>query len=55
MSQYNNRVPRICNKDFTYKGIHVKKGIQVVVPVYALHYDEDYYEDPFTFNPERYF
>jgi len=29
--------------------------MMVAVPVYALHYSEEYYTDPETFNPERYF
>lgn len=45
---------RECNKDITVKGVHIKKGTMVTVPTYALHYDEEYYPDPFTFNPDRY-
>ena len=49
----NNRVERGCNKDVTYDGVHIKKGIVVTVPIFALHYDEEYYPDPYTFNPDR--
>nr|CAH0107691.1 unnamed protein product [Daphnia galeata] len=37
----------------SYNGIHVKKGTVVTVPAFALHYDEEYYPDPHTFNPDR--
>ena len=47
------RVERECNKDVTYNGIHIKKGTVVSVPIFALHYDADYYPDPETFNPDR--
>ena len=47
------RVERSCNKDFTHRGIHIKEGTIVSVPTYALHYDEEYYPDPYKFNPDR--
>ncbi|CAN8013475.1 unnamed protein product, partial [Ixodes persulcatus] len=34
-------------------GIKVPCGCVVVVPVYALHHDPEYFPDPFTFKPER--
>ena len=48
------RVERECNKDITYGNISIKKGTLVSVPAFALHYDEDYYPDPHTFNPDRF-
>jgi len=47
------RLERICNKDVTYDGIHIKKGMLVTVPAFALHTSEEYYSDPKTFNPDR--
>nr|CAH0107507.1 unnamed protein product [Daphnia galeata] len=47
------RVERGCNKEVTYNGIHIRKGMVVTVPTFALHYDEEYYPDPYRFNPER--
>ncbi|XP_077563281.1 cytochrome P450 3A41-like isoform X2 [Haemaphysalis longicornis] len=35
-------------------GVKLKKGDLVVVPVYAMHHDPEYFPDPFTFNPERF-
>ena len=45
---------RLCNKDITYNGIQIKKGTLVGVSTHALHYSEDYYTDPETFDPDRY-
>lgn len=53
MIVYSHRVERACNKDVTYKGIHIKKGMVVTVPAFALHYDEEYYPEPNRFNPDR--
>jgi len=44
---------RLCNKDITYNGIQIKKGTLVGVSTHALHYSEDYYTDPETFDPDR--
>ncbi|GFU11245.1 cytochrome P450 3A7 [Nephila pilipes] len=35
-------------------GIMVEKDMRVVIPLYAIHYDPDFYQDPETFNPERF-
>jgi len=43
----------MCNKEVTYNGVRIKKGIVVTVPAFALHYDEEYYPDPYRFNPDR--
>ncbi|KAI4501278.1 hypothetical protein M0802_003651 [Mischocyttarus mexicanus] len=32
----------------------VKKGMSVTFPVYAIHHDTKYFEDPYKFNPERF-
>lgn len=34
--------------------VQVKPGDVVILPVKALHYDPQYYEDPETFKPERF-
>jgi len=48
-----SRVDRACNKEVNYDGIHIPKGMVVSVSTYALHYSEEYYSDPETFNPDR--
>ncbi|CAG2109757.1 unnamed protein product [Medioppia subpectinata] len=32
----------------------IEKGMNVSIPVYALHHDPDYYPDPFAFKPDRF-
>jgi len=46
-------VERSCNKDIVCEGIHIPKGTLISVSPYALHYSEEYYTDPYTFNPDR--
>jgi len=44
---------RQCNKPVTYNGMHISEGMVVSVSAYALHYSEEYYTDPETFDPDR--
>lgn len=32
----------------------IPKGMQIIVPAYAIHYDERYWENPKKFNPDRF-
>lgn len=34
--------------------IVIKKGISVVIPVYAIHHDPEYYPDPDRYDPDRF-
>nr|CAD7423189.1 unnamed protein product [Timema monikensis] len=47
---------RTCTKAYTIPGtkVHLEKGTNVKIPVYALHYDPKYYPDPHKFDPERF-
>lgn len=47
------KIERCCTKDITYGGIHIKKGMMITVSPFALHYSKENYEDPKTFNPDR--
>jgi len=47
------RLERQCNQDLTLNGIHIKKGMIVSIPVYPLHFSEEYYDRPETFDPTR--
>ncbi|KAI0388253.1 cytochrome P450 [Xylariaceae sp. FL0594] len=40
-------------KTFIVDGHVIPPGTQVGVSIYALHHDERYFSDPFTFHPER--
>ncbi|XP_049525533.1 cytochrome P450 3A41-like [Dermacentor silvarum] len=35
-------------------GVKVKKGELVAIPVYSMHYDPQYFPDPWKFDPERF-
>ncbi|XP_015177200.1 PREDICTED: cytochrome P450 9e2-like [Polistes dominula] len=52
---------RLCIQDYELpptlpncKPLIVKKGMNVMFPVYAIHHDPKYFEDPYKFNPERF-
>jgi len=47
---------RECTKDWEIPdtGVVIKKGVQVVIPAYALQRDEKYYPNPNEFIPERF-
>ncbi|KAK9508530.1 hypothetical protein O3M35_006068 [Rhynocoris fuscipes] len=51
-------VTRICSEDTTLecKGqkYHIRKGMSVVIPIYALHTDPENFPEPELFNPERF-
>ena len=44
----------MCNETFTYRDITIPKGMQVLVPIIAMHYNPDYWPEPKKFIPERY-
>ena len=48
-----NRLERAVSEDITVNGITIPKGIQVGVPVVALHMDPDIWPDPEKFDPDR--
>lgn len=47
---------RECSKDYTIPGTNVtiEKGTPILIPVYALHYDEQFYPNAKQFMPERF-
>lgn len=50
---HSARIERMCNKNVSYNGITITKGTLVTVSAFALHYDEEYYPNPNSFNPDR--
>lgn len=32
----------------------IKKGQKIILPMYSIHHDPEYYPDPFKFNPDRF-
>ena len=49
-------VKRKATRDYTLgdTGIKIQQGQQVNVVTCAIHYSDDYYENPFEFNPDRF-
>ncbi|XP_063706964.1 cytochrome P450 6a9-like [Culicoides brevitarsis] len=47
---------RKCTKDYYIESINytMKKGMPVMIPIYAIHHDPDFYENPESFIPERF-
>ena len=50
------RLVRKCVKDYKIpdQDVVIEKGTMVEIPVYAIHYDKEYYPDPEKFDPERF-
>ncbi|KAJ1297672.1 hypothetical protein BS78_01G394900 [Paspalum vaginatum] len=46
-------VYRVALRDVEYKGYTIPKGWRVVVWLRSLHTDANYYDDPLSFNPDR--
>ncbi|KAM0910661.1 hypothetical protein ACQ4PT_013990 [Festuca glaucescens] len=46
-------IHRVANRDVEYGGYIIPEGWSVLVWVRSLHTDPDYYQDPLTFNPDR--
>lgn len=47
---------RMCQNDYRVPDtdIVIEKGTHIMVSVNGIHYDPRYYEEPYTFNPERF-
>ena len=48
------QVNRECREDYDLNGIHIPAGMEIVIPLYALHHDPDAWQDPEKFDPERF-
>nr|CAD7258875.1 unnamed protein product [Timema shepardi] len=51
-----SNLERLCTKEYVipHTDVTVEKGTLVMIPVYALHHDPDYFPDPEKFDPERF-
>ena len=48
-----NRTLRLCNEDCVIKGVTIKKGVQVFIPMNDIHMDPEIWPEPDKFIPER--
>lgn len=47
---------RVAQSNYKIPGTNIvfDKGVSVVIPVYAIHHDPEYYSEPEKFDPERF-
>ena len=45
---------RTCTKDSTVNGVNIKKGTRIQLCIYAAHYDEEFFPEPYQYKPERF-
>lgn len=45
---------REATKDYEYQGYKIEKGMLLIVPVYSIHHDDQFYQEPEEYRPERF-
>lgn len=47
---------RQCTKDYKLQNpnLVIEKGVPILISILALHHDPKYWDDPYTFNPDRF-
>jgi len=48
------RPERVCTKDWSYKGLKIKKGQVIMLPAWAYHRNPELFTNPEEFYPERF-
>ncbi|XP_019368524.1 PREDICTED: cytochrome P450 3A21-like [Gavialis gangeticus] len=51
---FGGRIERVCKKDVEVNGVPILKGMVVMVPLYVLHHNPEYWPEPEEFRPERF-
>lgn len=47
-------IGRRLTEDTLISGVTIPEGTNIIIPIYAIHHDEDVYPDPEKFDPERF-
>ncbi|GAM26000.1 hypothetical protein SAMD00019534_091750, partial [Acytostelium subglobosum LB1] len=47
-------LPRMCTQDAEVEGYFIPKGTLMTMNIYAVHHDEEYWDQPSEFRPERF-
>ena len=45
---------RTCNEDCEIKGVPFRSGWNIIVPLYCMHRDPEFWEEPEKFDPDRF-
>lgn len=48
------RNERVCNEEWKYNGMTIERGTVIGIPIFALHRDPRFWENPEKFDPDRY-
>ncbi|XP_032826367.1 cytochrome P450 3A8-like [Petromyzon marinus] len=54
MYSSSSRTDRVCKKTTVVNDLVIPKGVVVTVPLWVLHYDPQYWDEPHEFRPERF-
>ncbi|CAB4063655.1 CYP6 [Lepeophtheirus salmonis] len=46
---------RVCTHDTEVEGVFIKQGTLIEMPIYASHFDSEFFPNPEIFKPERFF
>ncbi|XP_057619734.1 cytochrome P450 3A11-like [Chionomys nivalis] len=50
----SDRLQRVCKEDVEMNGVFIPKGTVVIIPIFSLHRDPQYWPEPEEFRPERF-
>ena len=45
---------REAREDYLYNRIQIPKGMEIIIPIYAIQHNPDFWEDPHIFDPDRF-